>query len=42
MPSGLSFNELVKMRQEEQAQFEATLADLVKTIKAVILLWWYR
>merc|ERR1719214_282102 len=31
-----SIEELVKMRQEEKAAFEATLADLVKTIKAVL------
>merc|ERR1740138_355421 len=31
-----SIQELVKMRQEEKAAFEVTLADLVKTIKAVL------
>merc|ERR1719386_564493 len=31
-----SIEELVKMRQEEKTAFEVTLADLVKTIKAVL------
>jgi len=31
-----SIAELVKMREEEKAAFEVTLADLVKTIKAVL------